>query len=236
MFGKSKSKMKAGEEEEEDTITTSPQLLTPKRTFYIIPHTGFTKTIQVLDLTGLTKTPHTSENDFQNEVKEIIKKSSQPPWLSITRTPHWYSKSFLIHKGAPKDEAGASATPIANWKGGMFSASENIITFPELSPYCSHPITLKADSVWKFREHFVKNSVTYEWKPDNVLTNQRKFTLYRIIGKEKVEVGRYLQGWSFKYGGVLVIDDSEVGDVVAVTSMVSVLRKKRQKDAENHSG
>jgi hypothetical protein len=230
-----KSNEKAKDEQDED-ITTSPQPINPKRTFYIIPHGGFTKTIQVLDLTGLTKTPHTSEKDFLAEAKNLVEKSSQPIWLSITRTPHWYSKTFLVCKGLPKDEAGAAVIPIANWKGGMFSTSENIISFPELSPYSSHDITIKPFSVWKFREQFVKDSVTYEWRPDNALTNNHKFTLFRIIGKERAEIGRYVQGWTLKYGGVLVLDDEEVADVVGVVSMVSVLRKKRQKDAEKHSG
>lgn len=59
------------------------------------------------------------------------------------------------------------------------------------------------------------------------ISNNHMFTLCCVIGKERVEVGRYVQGWSLKYGGVLVLDDEEVGDVVGVIGIVCVLRKKR---------
>jgi hypothetical protein len=226
MFGKSKDKDKKDQEDEQEDGENVTTTVKPNRVFYIVPHTGFTKTITVLDLTGQIKAEYPSE-EFEKETKALATKSPPPSWLNITRTPRWYSKNFVVEKGSDKSQ-------IAHWKGGMFSTSSNTLTFPLDSPHSSHPITIEPESTWKFREQFVKDSVIYQWKPDNVLT-ARKFTMFKIIGDQKQAVGRYLEEWSIKYGGILVLNSDEIDEVVAVLSIVSILRKKRQKAAE-HSG
>ncbi|KAF2436561.1 hypothetical protein EJ08DRAFT_644890 [Tothia fuscella] len=220
MFGKSKKKDdNALVEDERKNEHTA---LKPNRTFYIVPHTGFTKVIQILDLTSLIKSSYPSEA-FDNEAKEIATSSPPEPWLTVTRQPRWYSKNFVIEQPGSGE--------LGQWKAGMFSSSPNTLLFPQDSPHSSHPITIKADNAWKFREQFVKDSRPYIWTVDNVMSS-RKFTLYKVLGGAKQEIGRYEQGWGVKYGGTLVLDANEIDAVVAVVSVVNILRKKRQKVAE----
>jgi hypothetical protein len=228
MFRKGKNTSKENLGDEDVDGKESEQTLKPNRIFYIELHSSFTKTIKILDLTDLVKSEYPSEQ-FENETKQIATSSPPQPWLNITRTATFLSKKFVAEK------PGEQNVEVAQWKGGRFSSSSNTFTFPPDSPHSSHPITVEAESKFKFREQFVKDSVVYLWKPDNALT-ARKFTLYRIIGAQKQVVGRYWQGrWQVRCGGTLVLDTHEVDEVVAVLSMVSTLRKKRQKAAE-HSG
>jgi hypothetical protein len=227
MFGKGKDKEKKDQEDEQEDEENTATAVKLNRIFYIVPHTGFTKTITVLDLTGQVKAEYPSE-EFEKETKQLATKSPPQPFLNITRTPRWYSKNFVVEKGSEKGQ-------IAQWKGGMFSTSSNTLTFPPDSPHSSHPITIEAENNWKFREQFVKDSVIYQWKPDNALT-ARKFTMFKIIGDQKQAVGRYLEEWSMKYGGTLALNSDEIDEVVAVLSIVNILRKKRQKAAERSGG
>jgi len=227
VFGKSKDKAEKHDHDEGKGAkdeTTTP--LIPNRTFWIVPHTGMTHTIQILDLTNLTKSTYPSE-DFEKEVKEIANTSPPEAWLTIS-SPKWYSKTFTVEKPGEKGE-------IATWKGGSFSSSKNTLVFPEDSSHSSHPVEMKADNYIKFREQFVKDSVAYEWKPENVVA-MRKFTLTKNIGGMKTEVAKFWSGWGIKFGGGLVLNSDEVDDVVAVVSMVNVLRKKRQKLYEYGGG
>jgi hypothetical protein len=214
------------EEGHQDDGTVQP--LTPNRTFYIVPHSGFTKTINVLEITELIKADYPSEQ-FEKQAKDIATNTPPQPWLTITRTPRWYSKNFVVKK------QGEKSGEIAQWKAGMFSSSSNTFTFPADSPHSSHPIKIVAENTFRFREQFIKDSVTYLWKPENGIL-ARKFTLFKIIGTQKQIVGKYWQGWQLKHGGTLVLNTHEIDEVVAVMSMVSILRKKRQKDAEHGGG
>jgi hypothetical protein len=228
MFRKTKStKQEEHEEEQEGEDLTTVQTLQPNRIIYVVPHTSFTKIINILDLTGLVKSQYPSEQ-FESETKKIATTSPPQPWLSITRNSRWFGKNFIV------EQLGEQNGEIAQWKGGRVSTSSNTFTFPAESPHSSHPIKMEVDNVWKFREQFVKDSVTYQWKPDNVFS-ARKFTMYKILGNQRQVVARYWQGWQVKQGGTLVINAQEIDEVVAVLTMVSILRKKRQKAAE-HSG
>jgi hypothetical protein len=73
------------------------------------------------------------------------------------------------------------------------------------------------------------------WQPDNILS-LRQFTLWKLIGQEKIEVGRYWQDYQpFTTGGTLVLNTDEVDMVVGTLTCIVVLRKKRHREAESRN-
>ena len=61
--------------------------------------------------------------------------------------------------------------------------------------------------------------------------SQRKLTLYKCMGVERVVVAKYCGMATFKTGGILLLDSEEVDEVIAVITCCAMLRKKRQRDS-----
>jgi hypothetical protein len=185
------------------------------------------KVIEILDITGQVTAAYGTD-EFADQAKSIPKTSPPKPFLTVTRTPHWYSKQFIA-------ESPSEPGSIATWKAGLLSRSSNHLTFPLDSTHSTHPVNIDVKSFWKFEEQFVIDSVPYIWRADNIWT-MRQFTLCKSIGGEKVEVGKYWQGWEpFATGGTLVLNANEVDEVVGILTCLVVLRKKRHKDAERRN-
>ena len=199
----------------------------PTRTFHIVPHSGFRKVIKVLDITQQISAEYGTD-DFVSQAKQIPKTSPSDPFLTITRSPHWYSKQYIVESPSEQGQ-------IAKWKVGAMSGSTSHLSFPSDSAHSTHPITVAVKSFWKFKEQFVQNSVSYVWRADNLWT-MRQFTLSKLVGNQKLEVAKYWQGWEpFATGGTLVMNADEVDEVVGILTCLVMLRKKRQKDAERRN-
>ncbi|EON68786.1 hypothetical protein W97_08044 [Coniosporium apollinis CBS 100218] len=199
--------------------------LQPNQTFYIVPHTGFTKVIQVLDLTPQIKEriPYNGFTDaYKEAVKELAKNSPPEPTYTITRQ-NWVASRMIV--------TSASGAELAAWKAPHWSPGTTTLTFPRNSPHCSHTIEMKPVGFWHRSEHFVKDSVTYTWEMESKLTSSA-FTLLKIIGQKKVEVARYAQSFGFTTGGTLILDSREVDELVVVLTCAAMLKKKRLRDQE----
>lgn len=209
----------------DDNLRAVP--IKPTRTFHIVPHRSLTKTIKVLDITNQVTAAYGTK-DFEDQAKQGAKTSPPNACLTVTRSPHWYSNQFIVKSPTEQGQ-------VAEWKGGLLSSSASYLSFPPESPHSAHDITVGVKGFWKFKEQFVKDSIAYIWQPDNVLT-MRQFTLWKLIGQDKVEVGRYWQGYQpFATGGTLVLNTNEVDDVVGILTCIVVLRKKRHRDGESRN-
>ncbi|OCL04288.1 hypothetical protein AOQ84DRAFT_442186 [Glonium stellatum] len=216
-----------------DDISTSLPLdttsLRPDRVFWVTPHNYFTKTIKVLDLTPFTQTPYTGMSDaYKNEAKEIVKSRAPEPTYMLTRE-NWVGRKYSV-----TDSSGES---IADWKHSWTSVGTAMLTFPDDSPHCSHTIELKNKCWGRRTETFVVDSATFVWKPDSFF-GSHNMTLYKVLGKKKVEVGKYSQKWwgAFLTGGTLVLDTRELDELIGILSLAVVLKKKRQRAAERSGG
>jgi hypothetical protein len=199
--------------------------------YWITPHGWLSKTVGILDLTkdvGMAYTGMT--DDYKAEIKKTMKDHSFTPVLTCHRR-----NCFGLKYEISDDQN----THIAHWSHPWSSVGEAVLTFPDNSPYSSHPIKL-SNKRWGLRtESFVCNSQEYIWQMDS-LWHSTNMTLYRVTGsgeqQKKVEVGNYAQKWwgSFVTGGTLVVDGNEIDGAVACLTLVVVLKKKRQRAAERY--
>jgi hypothetical protein len=227
------------EQQTDDAIHTG---FTPTNFFHITPHNGLSKTIKVFPVSSDTLSAPFGSNAFKEKVKSIceayknlskdVKETDAGHAYLTASKSRWYQRTLSINLPL------AGETDIAEWKGGAFSASKNVITFDTAAveeAHCSHTLTQTVDSFWKFRESFVVDSVPYLWVCNNLWT-MLDFSLFKMAGGNRVEVARYWQGFKvLQTSGVLAVDESEVDAVVACLTCLVVLRKKRQKDEERRN-
>jgi hypothetical protein len=193
-----------------------------------VPHRNLTQIIKVLDITDQVTAADYGTKDFEKQAKKAPKTSPPTACLTVTRSPHWYSNHFIVE--SPTEQG-----PVAEWKGGILSKSASYLSFPSESSHSAHDITIGVKAFWKFKEEFVQDSIPYVWQPDNILS-LRQFTLWKLIGQEKIEVGRYWQDYQpFTTGGTLVLNTDEVDMVVGTLTCIVVLRKKRHREAESRN-
>ena len=197
------------------------QNLKPDRTYYIVPHSNFTKKIEIFDLTSQVKEQHDSEA-LKEEIKTLVKSSHPESCLTISKSNFWGTE-LAVH------EPPAGAT-IVEWKGSARAHGPSRFTFPADSSHSTHPIELKPSKFWTKNEQFVQDSITYSWEFDSNFS-QRKLTLYKCMGVERVVVAKYCGMATFKTGGILLLDSEEVDEIIAVITCCAMLRKKRQRDS-----
>jgi hypothetical protein len=168
-----------------------------------------------------------------------VKPGAAPPAPSDARvTPlllvhrnKWYGHNFTEVRG--DDGRYAAADVVAEWKGGWYSGARNRVEFPEGSPHSAHAVTTTTGSYVGFRDGFVVDSASFEWRCLNRLSMPR-FRLDRIIGRQRTVVAAAWKPRSqiMHQGGVLVVDAEQVDEVVAVLTGMVMLRKQRQKTYE----
>jgi hypothetical protein len=201
----------------------------PTNTYWITPHGLLSKSIPILDLTRDISTPYTGLTPtYKDAVKGALKDHTHTPVFTAIRKT-WLGLQYNI-----TDSQGER---IAEWKHPFFSTGSAVLTFPEHSPHCSHPVTLQ-NKTWGLRtESFVLSSISYEWEADSCW-HSTNMTLYRVMGEERIVVGKYAQKWwgSFVTGGILVVDEESIDGAVAGLTLCVVLKKKRQRAAERNPG
>lgn len=206
---------------------------TPTKTYWITPHGFLSREIKILDLTQDLPVPFTGFSPaYKEQVKKTLKDHSFTPIYTAHRS-NWIGLKYTI--------TDSNGELVANWKHPWTSVGEAILTFPDDSPHCSHPISFK-NKRWGLRtESFTVNSVPFIWKMDS-LWNSTNSTLYKVLGsgdnEQKIVVGKYGQKWwgSFVTGGTFVVDEKEIDGLVACLSLAVLLKKKRQRAAEQKNG
>lgn len=217
----------------QDSLTAAlPQdspTFAPTHTFWVTPHSFFTRNIPVYDLTADISTPYTGISPaYKTAVQKALKDHSPSPCYTFVRQ-NWKGLKYSI-----TDSTDAT---VCDWKHPWSSVGEAVLTFPADSIHSTHAVSLK-NRRWGLRtETFVVDSVPYEWQSDSLFVSQY-ITLYKVLGEQRIEVGKYAAKWwgSWSTGGTFVVDTREVDELVAVASLVVVLKKKRQRAAERSGG
>jgi hypothetical protein len=111
--------------------------------------------------------------------------------------------------------------PIASIGGGIFSLGTRKFTFPENSPHSSHNIEMRPVAINSAEEAFVKDSVLYFWECDSA----KKRTLTKVVSGSRIEIGKYETKHERTKEGILVLDSSQLNDVVAVLSCIALLNQ-----------
>ena len=189
------------------------QPFVPTHTFWVTPHG--TREVRVLDLTDDISVPYTElDSEYKADVKRALKEHTFSPVFTYFRESPLLrtSKHYSI-----KDERGEE---LAQLKLTGSTTGETVITFPEDSPHCHHPISTKNKPFSP--EAFTLNAQSYFWEAEKGLSEKK--TLYRIEGEgqdqRKVQIGKYaLGGAFFSRGGICVVDDREIDGLVACLTL-----------------
>jgi hypothetical protein len=205
----------------------------PTAVYWISPHSTLASKITVIDLSKDMDIAYSGmTNEYKAQVAKTLQDHSYSPMITCTRNS-WFGMTFDITDDQDNHLAG--------WSHPWSSLGEAVLTFPQDSPHCSHPISLR-NKTWGLRsDAFTVDSQLCFWEPDSYW-HSTNMTLYKVTGtgdaERKVEIGKYAQKWwgSIWTGGTFVVDDKEIDGVVACLTLIVVLRKKRQRAAERNSG
>ena len=114
----------------------------------------------------------------------------------------------------------------AKWRGGEYGYATEFRFRPD-SAHCSHPLTLRRCSLFRYSEEFVCDSATFLWRRDKLL-GRDAFTLWKRVGQARVAVGRFWHRFRVcESAGVLALDAGEVDDVVGILSCLVVVKRTR---------
>jgi hypothetical protein len=216
----------------------------PSKAYFIANHTGLTQNVPIFDITSavdLTSYASAgSSREAWGRTAHAIGRAQQTdkrvaPLLLVHRHK-WYAHNFTVVRGGAsrgKDGGFAAADVVAEWKGGWYSGARNRLEFPAGSAHSGHTVTMTTGSYIGFRDEFVVDSASFEWRCLN-RCSMRRFRLDRIIGGERTVAAAAWKPRSqiMHQGGVLVVDAEQVDEVVAVLTGMVMLRKQRQKTYE----
>jgi hypothetical protein len=216
----------------------------PTRAYFIASHTGLTRDVPIFDISSAVDLANYASTGSSREAwgrtAHTIGRAQQidaraTPLLLIRRNK-WYGHNFTaVRGGATRGSDGEypAADLVAEWKGGWYSGAKNRLEFPAASAHSSHTITMATGSYVAFRDGFVVDSASFEWRCLNQFS-MRRFRLDRVIGGERTTAAMAWKPRSqiWHQGGVLVVDAEQVDEVVAVLTGMVMLRKQRQKTYE----
>jgi hypothetical protein len=226
------------------TAETTDAEFRPTKAYFIANHTGLTRDVPIFDITNAVDlTAYASTGDSREawgRTAHAIGRAQQTdarvsPLLLIHRDK-WYGHNFTAVRGGTtrgQDGEYPPADVVAEWKGGWYSGARNRLDFPAGSAHSGHAVTMTTGSYVGFRDGFVVDSASFEWRCLNRLS-MRRFRLDRIIGQERTVAAAAWKPRSqiMHQGGVLVVDAGQIDDVVAVLTGMVMLRKQRQKTYE----
>ncbi|KAI9764173.1 MAG: hypothetical protein M1840_008655 [Geoglossum simile] len=215
-------------DEKHSSTSQTPPPLNPTRTYYIKPHSSFTKNIEILNLTPHLAISYDSP-DFPAHAKTIAKTSSFTPSLTVQKQNLFGTSYGIFENGGNGDRE------IGTWRASCFSTGKSHINFLDEDGKGRHDITLEklpGMRLFSRDEVFVFNSVQYLWTYESWYCSNR-IALYKMLpGGEKQLVGRFWQGWDWRTGGTFVMDARELDDAVGVITCVVQLKKRRQRQKE----
>lgn len=199
------------------------------KVIYIAPHTLYTTSIKIFDITPLVNMPHHSDGLFaETEVlgQAKLKADEAPTWLlRLDRTRPGKKKPFICteHNGSEDDAT-------ALWYASTWAHGKNRISFPLGSSHSEHNIAmLRPKSMWR-TEGFVKDSTQFLWRYDGM--SRRSLGLWTVIRGQESIVAQYKAPSRFsRMGGTLVVDTTKVDHVVAFLTCTAMLRKIKQSDS-----
>lgn len=197
---------------------------------YIAPHTAFTTSIKIFDITHLVNTPHHHSDEFLAET-EVLGQAK----LTADDTPTWLLRLDPSRAGKKKAftctaHTGRLNDATASWFPSAWTHGKNRIAFPPGSPHSEHEIVMLRPKSLSRTEGFVKDSIPFLWRHDGM--SRRSLGLWVVMGGQESIAAQYKAPSRFaRTGGTLVVDTAKVDHVVALLTCVAMLRKIRQNDS-----
>jgi len=200
--------------------------LSPTKVLFFQSSSGdFSDELHVVDLSAdLTLGAYNGEitEDFRKQVEKISKekKHDRSRW-SYELKRNTFSSTMQFHDaasgGAVVAELGMSILQrLGTWK----------ISFPNNSKHSSHDIEMRPVSFWKKEETFVKDSVQYLW---DAAGGAKGGKLYKVVDEKvgtRVPVAEYVAKKWFQNSCVLVMDTTQLDELVVLASCVAILNRQ----------
>jgi hypothetical protein len=199
------------------------------KVIYIAPHTTFTTSIKIFDITHLINIPHHSDG-FLAET-EVLGQGK----LAADETPTWLLRLDPTRAGKKKpfictEHDGSEDDATALWFPSAWVHGKNRIAFPLGSPHSEHDIAMLRPKSLSRTEGFVKDSIQFLWRYDGM--SRRSLGLWVVIGGQESIAAQYKAPSRFsRTGGTLLVNTTKVDLVVAFMTCVAMLRKIRQNDS-----
>lgn len=202
----------------EDIPIKEDSEVNPTKIFYLKGTIHFNNEASVLDITDKIKRPFDDfSQKWMKEVERAVEKSEDAtPKYSLNS-----SGSMMRTLKTVLDEQGEK---VCDLNMTFVSFDNSSVRFPPGSKHSRHEIEMYAvDETKKDERHecFIRHSVPYFWD----LTGSQSGVLYKSINQQRVEVGM-VSGIGWGKDAVLVFDDKEVDEVVAMATCIIMLNGK----------
>jgi hypothetical protein len=188
----------------------------PGKIFYLKGTIHFKNDAAVLDLTGKVKRPFDDfSHKFMQDVGRALEKSKdEPPKYSLQS-----SGSMMRTIKTIVDQQGEK---VCDLNMTFVSFDNSSVRFPPGSKHCRHEIELYAvDEKNEKHQCFIRHSIPYFWD----MTSGQHGILYKTINQERVEIGM-VSGYGWGKDAVLVFDDEEIDEVVAMATCIIMMNGK----------
>lgn len=221
------------EQEKEATgMIIDASSFSPNQVFYVLNHNLFSKEVNILNVTNeisgaISYTGGEIRDEFRDAARAVAEDKKRAAKVAYEiKYPHWYSLTSTMTSTA------SPGVELATWKHSAISCGKAEIGFPNDSKHSSHGFTMANVKWYRRTNTWVQDSITYSWHCDSKYKANR-MTLLKQIGNTQTVIARYAQRWgSWVTGGVLLVDDREVDEVVAVLTTCVMLKRMQQRAAE----
>jgi hypothetical protein len=217
-----------------------PPRVNATRYIWIPPHSCFTRSIQLLDLTP-QDLPFSQDEDRDYDIaRDGAASSTSAPLWTLRKTG--ILKHFLVYEGDPPErdgdtggdaDGGQDSGAVAVWHQARWEWGTAEVSFPRPGgDYPTHPVTMrhqKKGNIFSRSEVFVYDSAEYVWRFDSRWTKCRLALFKRTAGGEVV-VARYRGRFPVvTAAGCLKVDEGEVNVLLAALTCATMLRKELQR-------
>ncbi|KAI0600174.1 hypothetical protein F4775DRAFT_590506 [Biscogniauxia sp. FL1348] len=203
----------------------------PTRVFYLKGCIHFKNTASILDLTG--QVDETFEGDFDHAFLSAVSEAAQKLESSAATPAYRVGSSGDMMRTLKTVTDGATGARLCDLNMTFVSFDSSRVRFPAGSPHSRHDVEMcpvggraGVDGAPK-HEAFVKNSIPYFW--DMTASAGRVGVLYKSLNQTRVEIAR-VTGFGFDKDAVLVLDDRQLDDLVALTTCIVLLNGRDAMD------
>jgi hypothetical protein len=191
--------------------------LRPTKAVYLQSGSEFARVITITDVSdsfatlGDIASLGKSSNVVETAKAGVV---DRPTLLEVRRAGRFSTSRDVV------DPTGGA---IASLSCPIWSLGRWTLEFPAGSPHSEHAIILKPAGMASREDMFVKDSIPYFW--DVQLDEGKTCKLYKAAGGERIEIGRFLTKSARDRDGVLLLDDSQIGEVVGYLTCVAMLNR-----------
>lgn len=202
--------------------------LKPTKVFYLRKTIHFKTTAKIMELTGQLRQPFrgftSAWADEAGQTAHKLEEAGRPARYEVGSCGEMMRTIKTMTDGKTGEK-------ICDLNITFISFDSSKVRFPAGSPHSRHEVELApvddaATRDGQKHECFIRHSVPYFWD----MTSGQTGVLYKCLNQQRCEVGR-VASYGFDKDAILVVNDEEVDEVVALSTAVILLNGR---DAMDH--